>query len=326
MQPLARPNNPPPPLAATPKRMTLAAVTRGRVKRPKRVLVYGTEGVGKSTFAAGADAPIFLGAEDGTSELDVARLPEPKSWQDILDGIEVLRAEPHEYRTLAIDSLDWAEPLCWEHVCKAAKVQAIEDFGYGKGYVAALDAWRVFVAALDRLRAERGLDIVLIAHAHVRPFKDPASEGYDRWELKLHSKAAGLLKEWSDAVLFAKDEEFVAKDKSGRTRGVGEGVRIIHTQRRPAWDAKNRYGLPEQLPLSWSEFQAAIEAGTPAEPAKIRALVEELLPKLTGDDTKKAADALARAGSDGTKLAQLLDWARGRVMVTEEQPKEEAQQ
>jgi hypothetical protein len=239
--------------------MTLSAVKTGRITQPLRVLLAGCEGIGKSTFGSHAPSPIFLGAEDGTAQLDVARFPEPGSWEDVLDAIRVLTNEDHSYRTLVIDTLDWLEPFVWRAVCEAGRKPSIEDFGYGKGYVAALEEWRSFVASLEALRRKRGMHVVLLAHTQVKLFKNPEGDDYDRYTLKLHEKAGGLLKEWSDAVLFANYETHVLKDGS-RSKGFGGGSRVMHTERRAAWDAKNRFGLPERLPLDWSEFMAAVDA------------------------------------------------------------------
>src|SRR5688572_21053761 len=129
-----------------PKRMTLGAVTRGRVDKPQRIVLYGTEGIGKSTFAADAPSPIFIPSEAGTEHLDVARFPLVESWRDVLDALDELRGE-HTYRTVAIDTLDGLEPLVWSHTCATKlasnkRVEHIEDYGFAKGYIYALDVWR----------------------------------------------------------------------------------------------------------------------------------------------------------------------------------------
>ena len=295
-------------------RMQLGAVQSGRLDKPKRVLLYGSEGVGKSTFGAGAPSPIFLGAEDGTAQLDVARFPEPETWQDALDAIEQLITEDHEYQTLVIDTLDWLEPLCWAHVCAEGKKPSIEDFGYGKGYVAALDQWRVFFSALDRLRGTKQMGIVLLAHSHIRTFRNPEGEDFDRYELKLNTKAAGLCKEWPDAVLFTQYETFT-HEKNERVKGVSTGARIVHTERRAAFDAKNRYGLPPAIPLGWADFEAAI--GNPGKADELHATASELIAALEdAADAKKAADGLKRADGDAGKLSKLIDWINARIETT----------
>ena len=296
---------------APPARMSLGAVVTGRRAQPMRVMLYGVEGVGKSSFAAGAPAPIFLGAEDGTSELDVHRLPMAEEWQDVIDGVHVLQTEKHQYRTLVVDTVDWAEPLLWKFICKRDDKSSIEDYGYGKGYVAALDEWRFFLARLDGLRRV-GMHVILLAHSWIKPFANPEGDNYDRYELKLNNKAAGLLKEWADCVLFANYETFVKKNDKKQVKGSDNGARFIYTERRAAYDAKNRYGLPPQLPLSWDDFAAAAAARHADDPVKVRAALEELIAQLPEDKRARAGAALTAAGDDPAKLANV----RNRVNAT----------
>lgn len=298
-------------------RVGLAAVKRGKLDAPIRLLAYGPEGIGKSTLAAGAPGPLFIGAEDGTEQLDVARV-EPKAWDDVFFLVSELATTAHDYRTVVLDTADWAEPLCWEHVCKQGGKKSIEEFGYGKGYVAALDEWRRLLSWLDRLRSGRGMNAVLLAHARVAQFKNPEGDDYDRYTLKLHEKASGLLKEWCDAVLFCQYETFT-HDKGGRTKGIDSGARVMHTVRRAAFDAKNRYGLPEKMPLSWEEFAAGVQAHAPKSPDVLRAEISALLGRMSAADKTRAEAATKRAGEDPIKLSQLADWARGKVNIQEEQ-------
>ena len=189
------PNQPPPmthpgtnarPQAAAqqPSRMTLGAITRGRVQAPLRVLCYGVEGVGKSTLGADSPTPVFLGAEDGTAHLDVSRLPQPETWRDVLDAVALLTRETHDFKTLVIDSLDWVEPLIHRFVCDEAKVKSMEDVSYGKLYVAALEQWRLLINALDRLRTAKRMHVVMVAHALVKGFKNPEGPDYERYQLR----------------------------------------------------------------------------------------------------------------------------------------------
>ncbi|MGH8523791.1 MAG: ATP-binding protein, partial [Gammaproteobacteria bacterium] len=232
---------------------------KGKQAQPLRIVLHGTEGVGKTTFAASAPSPIFIGAEDGTSQLDVVRFQSPETWQEILDAVRELETAKHEYKTLVLDTVDWAEPMLWEHICKRDGFANVEAYGYGKGYQAALDEWRVFLGALERMRKARGMHIILVAHSWIKPFKNPEGEDFDRYELKLNPKASGKIKEWADAVLFANHETFATEDKkTKRIKGVSTGARLLYTQRTAAFDAKNRHSLPESLPLSWEEFEQAI--------------------------------------------------------------------
>lgn len=298
-------------------RMTLSAVKRGTIVRPMRILAYGTEGVGKSTFAAGAPSPIFIGTEDGTAQLDVARFPEPKSWQDVFDAVAALKRDAHDYKTVVVDTLDWAEPLCWQHVCAKAKKENIEAFGYGKGYIAALDLWRELLETLSDLRAARGMHIVLLAHANIRQFHNPEGDDFDRYELKLHAKAGGLCKEWCDAVLFMNYETFAVKD-GNRVRGVGSGARYIHTERRAAYDAKNRYGLPERIELSWDAFANAVAgADNDARAKAITERIEEMLGR-EGIDERLATtvrETVEKCDGVAVSLAKVEDRLRAKLEV-----------
>ena len=237
----------------------------------------------------------------------MARFPEPESWADVRAAVATLRTEPHDYKTFVVDTLDWIEPLCWAHVCKQGKRTSIEDFGFGKGYVAALDEWRAFVADLDRLRAERKMQIILLAHAIVRTFKNPDGEDFDRYNLKIHEKAAGLFKEWSDVVLFANHETYTSKI-NGREKGISTGARVMHTERRAAFDAKNRYNMPDTLPLSYTEFDNAVAGNSPERANALRADIRNLLREIGDEKTTAAVEKwLQETGDSVVKLSQGLN-------------------
>lgn len=308
-------------------RLTLASVTKAVAKRPIRILVHGQSGVGKTTFAADAPSPIFVSPEDGipASAGEVPRFPAPADgwrWEDVKDAVTALWQGVHDYKTIVFDTLDWLEPLLWAYVCEQKGAESIEDIGggFGKGYTAALDEWRLFLSGVERLSNAKGMNVVFLAHSIIRPFKDPQSEGYDRYELKIHKWPAGLFKEWPEAVLFAQHEAIVSTDKkSKRARGVSTGARIMHTVWNAAFDAKNRYGLPEEMPLSWAELQAAIEAHAPAEAPDLIAEIKRKATELGGDLEAKAIDFLEKAGADPTKLSKLNDWANGKLALSTNQ-------
>lgn len=304
----------------------LQRVVRGKLAAPVRVLIYGVDKVGKSSFAAGAPNCVFLGSETGTSELDVARLPSPdvgctepgQAWVNTLETVSDLTTGEHDYKSLALDSLDWFEPLVWAYVCKQNGWRDIEEPGYGKGYNAALTEWRNLIGRLEHLREKRGMHIIMVAHSHVKAFNNPTGENYDRYTLKMNEKAAGPLKEWVDALLFAHQQYFVANKESKAFGGkqqrmaVGDGVRTLYTERRPAWDAGNRYGLPDELPLSWDDFYKAISETRERLP-ELKAAIAGLIEDLNAEDKTKAVAALARASEDVNKLRQLIDWCKNKA-------------
>ena len=179
-----------------------------------------------------------------------------------MEPLYALYNEPHEFGTVVIDSVDWLEPLIWKRVCDDNKWGSIEEPGYGKGYVAALDLWREYLDGLNALRNERGMTVIQIAHTDIKRFDSPVHEPYDRYVIKLHARAAALLQEHSDIVLFANYRVSTVKSDVGFnkkvTRALGSGERVLYTEERPAFLAKNRYGLPDVLPLDWPAFAAAM--------------------------------------------------------------------
>ena len=250
----------------------LANVTRGKLKLPHLLLLYGPDGVGKSTFGAQAPNPIFLGPEKGTMNLDVARFPTPHSWSDVMTALDELANSKHDFKTLVIDTLDWLEPLCYAHICKTYEVNSIEKAagGYGKGYREALNEMVEFRHKLSFLRENKGINIILLAHSKVVTFEDPTTDhGYSRYELKLQDSAnvsiRSMWREYVDAVLFCNFETF-SKGEGKQARGVTSRDRKMWTERDAGFDAKNRFGLPFEMPLDFKTYDAAINA-TPEEKA-----------------------------------------------------------
>jgi hypothetical protein len=285
--------------------MNLNSVQRGKIAQPHRVVLYGPDGVGKTTFGASAPSPVFLGAEKGTAQLDVARFPQPQEWSDVQDAIKALAfGDAHEFKTLIVDTLDWLEPILHAKIAKAASVQSVDDIPYGAGFNQALDFWRQLLAQLEYLSEKRGMNIVLLAHSQTRTFKNPLGADFDRYELKLHHKASGLVREWADAVLFATYEEF-AVEKKGRVRGVDSGARIIFSTRTAAFDAKNRLSLPSPMPLDWDDFDAACKASRPADPSALRASIESLLEGAAPELAATVRATVAKAGDNANGLAKI---------------------
>ena len=191
-------------------------ITSGKINnKAQKVVIYGPEGIGKSTFAAHFPNPLFIDTEGSTGELDVRRLPAPTSWQYLMWEINQVKANPDICSSLIIDTADWAERFCINNLCEKNQVSGIEGFGYGKGYVYLEEEFGRFLNRLSDL-IDLGINVVFTAHATMRKFEQPDESGaYDRWELKLQKKDGPLLKEWADMVLFANYETFVVKEGSG---------------------------------------------------------------------------------------------------------------
>lgn len=232
-------------------------VATGKIATAQKVVIYGPEGVGKSTLAAQFPQPLFIDTEGSTNKMDVARYPKPTSWEMLKN--EIREAPKTGCKTIVIDTIDWAEKLCIISICDASQKKGIEDFGYGKGYVYEREEFGKFLDLLQET-VDNGVNVVLTAHAQIRKFEQPDELGaYDRWELKLGQKTGSqispLVKEWADMVLFCNYKTHtVIMDKEGKKRKAQGGERVMYTSHNPCWDAKNRDGLPEILPLAYESI------------------------------------------------------------------------
>lgn len=251
-------------------------ITSGVVRRAQKVVIYGPEGIGKSTLASKFPGPLFIDTENGTQHMDVRRVDAPTSWAMLMETVRAVRDNPGVCGTLVLDTADWAEMLCVSYVTANAQVDSIESFSYGKGYVYLQEEFGRLLNLMSEV-VDRGVHVVITAHAKMRKFEQPDELGaYDRWEMKLSKQVGPLLKEWCDFLLFANYKTFAVatqtdkKGKPTKVKGQG-GKRVMFTSHHPCWDAKNRVGLPEELPLDYAPlaqyFDAGITASENARPA-----------------------------------------------------------
>ncbi len=263
---------------------------------PMRVVIFGADGVGKSTFCAAAPRPVFIPLESGLDNIDAMAVPSPSTWGEIVASVDAL-AEDDRCGTIVIDPLDRAEELCWSLVCSEGdgkgKKKRIEDFGFQAGYKNAINHWRALLSSCERARS-LGKNILLIAHSHRKSVKNPSGEDYEQWQIKLHDKAAGLIREWVDVVGFA-ELDVATVDDGGRTKGQSTGKRILRTQPSAGYQSKNRYSLPAKIPLEWSAFAAAIKAGSHASVPALIAELELRLVSLGRQDVRDGATAFVAA-------------------------------
>lgn len=287
----------------------LTRVTRGRVEKPARLLVYAREKIGKTGFAAGAPNPIFLCSEMGTEEYDVARAP-ISDWPQLFEIIDALVADPHDFRTLVIDTLDHLEAVLHRWIIstddKGRTSMVTAHGGFGKAFKIATENFRKLAAKLDVLTEKRSMQVLLLAHAHVKKFNDPESDGWDQYRLKMHEEAAGFFKEWVDAVLFANLDIAVKDDKDEKAKAIHTGDRYLYTipPRNAAYEAGNRFALPARLPLRWSAFETALR-----ESNAMRTELVGLLPRLPAD-TRAIAAEKAREAKDFDALKVIVERAR----------------
>ena len=234
------------------------SITSGRIPGAKKIVIYGPEGIGKSTLASQFPDPVFIDTEDSTKDMNVKRLDKPTSWQMLLDEVRFIRDNPTLCKTLVLDTADWAEQMEIDDLLKTNQKNGIEDFGYGKGYTYSAERFGKLLNLLTEV-SERGVHIVMTAHAQLRKVELPEEMGaYDHWEMKTSKKVAPLIREWADAVLFLNYKVNVINiDNQGAAKGKNKaqgGRRVIHTNHTPFWDAKNRYGMPDELPLEYESI------------------------------------------------------------------------
>jgi hypothetical protein len=248
--------------------INLKSLRKGSVVRPPRIILYGTHGVGKSSFAAQADKPVFIQTEEGLDALDVTAFPLARSYDEVMEAIGSLYSEDHDFGTVVLDSADWMEQLIFKQVAVNHKINNIEDMGYGKGYTFAVDLWRNVMEGFDLLRNEKNMQVIFLAHTQIKRYDDPLVDSYDRYMLDLHKGGAAIISEWCDLLMFANYRVNTVKSDVGfnqkKTRAVGAGERVLHTQERPGWVAKSRWALPESMELNYETF--ATELAKAMEP------------------------------------------------------------
>ena len=246
--------------------------SRAATMPPQKIVIYGTPGIGKTTFAGTFPNPILMRFEDGAAALDIPTFPKLfTSLADLNKGIKTLKGK-HDFQTLVIDSLDWMEPLVWEHTCQkhgGDHEKGIEQFGYGKGYIHADIVWRNIQSSLEKLRADKGMNVIVIAHAVPVTVDPPDMDAYQRYSLKLHKRGAALWMEWADMILFVNYRTHLIKsadDKNAKAKATGNGERVIYTQERPAYQAKTRWPLDEEIRIgndpTWAAFHDNLREAT----------------------------------------------------------------
>lgn len=242
-------------------------IVKGKQKTAIRCCCYGAEGIGKSTFASQFPDPLFIDVEGGTKQLDISRFPQPETWNELLEMVDAVIEDPTVCKTLVIDTADRAEMLLTAQLLNEGKVDSIEKYGggYGKGYTALAERFnKDLLMRLDKLIA-KGVNVTLIAHAAMRKLESPDEPPYDRWELKVSKKIAPLIKEWTDILCFMKYEQVVIEE-NGRNKAKGKAKRIMIFNHRPTCDAKNRFGLEDDLPLSFEPLRGIYEGVVEPQP------------------------------------------------------------
>jgi hypothetical protein len=242
-------------------------ISRGIETTPAKVVLYGVEGIGKTTLASQFPGALILDTENGSRRLNVARV-RCSSWPDLMVALREMVVDPAGFQTVVVDSADWAESLCRQWLCEKHGKKSIEDWPYGKGFTVLAETFDKLLKVCDQI-VEAGLHVVIVAHSKVVRTSPPdQTEGFDRYELDLHKHLAPSIKEWADCVLFLNYRTKLVQGSDGRHKGLGGKQRLMFAERTAAWDAKNRYGLPEEMPMGIEAlapiFATAAESGPPS--------------------------------------------------------------
>jgi hypothetical protein len=249
--------------------MRAMKIVTGKKQVPRRVMLYGTHGIGKSSWAAQAPGVVFLNLEDGLNDIDAAKTEHLIRWEQVVDALMWLANNKHEYKFLAIDTVDWLESLIHSQVASDANKKSISDIPFGAGYKTAIVLWDKLLTTLDFLRTEKGMGIILLAHQAIRKHQDPLTDSYDRYQPALHETASALLQEWCDEVLFASYRVFTKKEDQGfsqkRTIASGSGERYLRCVETPGALAKNRLAMPDEIEFSWGAYSQHVVGSVDAK-------------------------------------------------------------
>jgi hypothetical protein len=257
-------------------------ITRGRRQAAVRGTIYGIEGIGKTTLATQFPAPLVLDTEDGTNHIDVARAS-IHDWKSLTLALTELAVNAQGFKTIVIDSADWAEKLLIEWLLKTSGKKSIEDFGFGKGYTMVAEHWTRFLASCDVLIGQ-GINVVFVAHSTVKRTSPPdQTDGFDRYELKLTKQSAPLLREWCDLLLFCHYRTKLVEGSDGRLKATGGKDRVMHAEHSAAWDAKNRFDLAAEMPMEIGHLNRIFNAAVQSQPKPLGWLDRVKLAKTVAD-------------------------------------------
>lgn len=290
----------------------LSRRTSGRKQSPHRVLIYGPEKVGKSSFALGAPDPLFVDTEQGTDELDVPNRVQVHTWDEFMALLDEIQQSPGLCKTLVVDSVTSAERMAGQQVCAKAGKTALNEFAHGRGYTSVYAEWGRAMDLFQRIYTEQSINLVFVAHSTIATFKNPEGDDYDRYTIELSKGVKSPLMKWVTEILFANFEALIDVDKDTKqAKGVGGKLRVLYTQHRDAYDAGNRHNLPERLELSWQSFADALQAGE-RRTADLVSEITEAIESLGEKEKALAAKSLEACGDDFTKLSKLLNWTKSK--------------
>ena len=235
---------------------------------PKKIVIYGPACIGKSSLAEQFPDAIFIQTENAGGSIACPRLPLCKSWADMTEQLKLVhKGEYGEYKTIVVDSLKFVEQLIVKEVCFLKSIDSLDDLQYGVAYGDAMSMWYKFTDMMDRF-LDSGMNVVLIGHDTQRTIKDPRTDEYESTTLDLMKwgrtyDPVKMLAPWCDCVLYLAHKLYTSSSDTGlgqkRTTATSTGERIIYTEERPAYLAKNRFKMPAELPFKEGQGYSVIE-------------------------------------------------------------------
>lgn len=302
-------------------------ITKGKVNGPRRFMIFGEPGVGKTFFVAQAENPILIDGDHGADELGTDRF-KIDTWEEVHSAIDWLMENKHEYKTLGIDTLDSLEEMLHLYICKKFNKSNLSDFPFGGGYKEALLEWRRLISRLEKLQREKHMHVVMLAHVIVKEEGNPMGEDFDRFTMKMYGKAVGLLRAWCSLMAFAAWEIVVSKDKATKkVKGQATGNRVLFTEKRAGFDAKNRYGMPSKVALDWKTvFQLSEKAFDNEEDriVELREQIKSLVPLMPEDKQDAINDYLRDQTLNMLDLQTTLN--KMNIIIAESQSEDEEEQ
>lgn len=311
----------PPPAGQPPRkagRMSLANATQGRVlDSPLFMMLYAKEKVGKTTFAMGAPGVWFLPLDGGTNELDLKRLPKPETLADVFEALAEVEANgvAAGIKTLVVDPVNWLDMFIAAHVLRGTGKTSVQDIEFGKGKPQVITQYRLVLSWFERIRA-KGINVIVLAHAKLTKVKDPTGEDYPCHAPAFeYPEVAGMFMQAVDAFLYAEREVFGVQTASKKVIAGGDGKRVLYTDGKPGFEAGNRWHLPLEMKLSWTDMIAARAASR-----ELLDQIEQGLKALgpTFDDSKVRA-----AIRGGTPLATVAAAVAAKVTAPATEEKKE---
>lgn len=265
--------------------MTIS-IGKGKKAHAIRTVVYGVEGIGKTTLVSHWPDPLFIDTENGSYQIDVKRFDGVETWKDVTDAIDYVISNPTVCQTLVLDTADKAEQMLSKAICEETGKDSIEKVGggYGKGYTILQERFQQdLLGRMDRVIA-KGIHVVIVAHSTVRTITPPDADPYDHYELKCSKKVTPLLKEWCDMLLFCNYDITVIQGSNGKGKAVGDGKRVMHANHMPTYDAKNRFNLPDTMPLDYEQIRSVIDGNVPKQKEKTELVLDGPNKIMEGDD------------------------------------------